>query len=195
MRSTPPRRIAWACLLLLLSCWRVHAQQSPSAPAEPFAVHRWHYEASFLGAPEVWTRNESREQLYGLAQGLSYGVREWLLLRMDQHVYYVSQREADSWLFGLTVGLRGRIYRRERSSVFIDAAVGISDSTVATPPRGTRFNFLAVGAVGLLVHLRPRVHALAALQLLHVSNGGLKGPERNPDIEAFGPRVGLVVGF
>ncbi len=74
-------------------------------------------------------------------------------------------------------------------------AVGISDAAIAAPPRGTRFNYLATGSGGVLVRVRPRVHALAALQWIHVSNNSLKGPGRNPDIEAVGPRIGVVVGF
>ncbi len=137
----------------------------------------------------------SHEELLGVAEGLTYGVRDGLLLTMTQHIYYVSQRANDSWLLGLTFGVRGRVYRRGRSSVFIEGGVGISDAAIAAPPRGTRFNYLATGAAGVLVRLRPRVHALAALQWLHVSNNSLKGPGRNPDIEAVGPRVGFVIGF
>jgi hypothetical protein len=114
---------------------------------------------------------------------------------MNQHVYYVSQRANDSWLVGLTCGVRGRIYRRGRANVYIEGDAGLSDAAIAAPPRGTRFNYLAMGSGGVLVRLSPRVHALAALQWIHVSNNSLKGPGRNPDIEAVGPRVGFVVGF
>lgn len=195
MPLTIAQRTATACLLLLLSGCRLQAQQPPSASADPFAAHRWHVEASLHGALEAWNYNVSHEELLGVAEGLTYGVRDGLLLTMTQHIYYVSQRANDSWLLGLTFGVRGRVYRRGRSSVFIEGGVGISDAAIAAPPRGTRFNYLATGAAGVLVRLRPRVHALAALQWLHVSNNSLKGPGRNPDIEAVGPRVGFVIGF
>ena len=52
-----------------------------------------------------------------------------------------------------------------------------------------------MGSGGLLVRVRPRVHALVALHWMHVSNNSLKGPGRNPDIEALGPRIGVVIGF
>lgn len=194
MPLTISQRTATACLLLLLACGRAEAQ-NPPAPDDPFAAHRWHAEAGLHGAVEAWNYNVSHEELYGLAEGLSYGVRDGLVLTMNQHIYYVSQRANDSWLLGLTIGLRGRVYRRERSSVFIEGGVGISDAAIAAPPRGTRFNYLATGAAGVLVRLRPRIHALAALQWIHVSNNSVKGPGRNPDIEAVGPRVGVVVGF
>ena len=48
-------------------------------------------------------------------------------------VYYVSQRANDSWLLGLTAGVRKRVYRRGRFSGFVDIQVGISDAAIAAP--------------------------------------------------------------
>jgi hypothetical protein len=195
MRHTIPQRAAAACVLLFIACGAAGAQE-PAAPADdPFAARRWHAEGILNGALETWNYNVSHEELYGLTEGLTYGVKDGVVFTMNQHIYYVSQRANDSWLLGLTCGFRRRVYRRGRSSVFIDGAVGISDAAIAAPPRGTRFNYLATGSGGVLVRVRPRVHALAALQWIHVSNNSLKGPGRNPDIEAVGPRIGVVVGF
>lgn len=179
----------------MLACCRVQAQTPQTSAGDPFGAHRWHFEAGLHGAVEAWNYNVSHEELLGVSEGLTYGVRDGLLLTMTQHIYYVSQRANDSWLLGLTVGVRSRVYRRERTSVFLEGAVGISDAAIAAPPRGTRFNYLALGGAGVLLRLTPRVHALGALQWLHVSNNSLKGPGRNPDIEAVGPRVGVVIGF
>ena len=71
----------------------------------------------------------------------------------------------------------------------------MSDAAIATPPRGTRFNYLALGGGGVVVSLKPRVHLIATLELIHISNANLKGPDRNPDIEAIGPSLGVVIGF
>lgn len=178
-----------------MACASPRAQQAPATADDPFARHRWHVEAGLHGAIETWNYNVSHEELYGLTEGLTYGLKDGIVLTMNQHVYYVSQRANDSWLLGLTCGVRGRIYQRGGAHVYIEGGVGLSDAAIAAPPRGTRFNYLAMGAGGVLVRLSPRVHALAALQWIHVSNNSLKGPGRNPDIEAVGPRIGLVVGF
>ena len=45
------------------------------------------------------------------------------------------------------------------------------------------------------MRLRPRVSLVTSLQWIHMSNNSLKGPARNPDIEAIGPTVGLLVAF
>jgi opacity protein-like surface antigen len=195
MRHTIPQRAAAACLLLLIACASAAAQESPAPADDPFAARRWHFEGTLHGALETWNYNVSHEELYGLTEGLTYGLKDGVVLTIDQHIYYVSQRANDSWLLGLTCGFRGRVYRRGRSSVFIDGAVGISDAAIAAPPRGTRFNYLAMGSGGVLVRVGPRVHALAAIQWIHVSNNSLKGPGRNPDTEAVGPRIGVVIGF
>ena len=195
MRHTISQRAAAACVLLFIACAAVGAQSSPARPDDAFAAGRWHFEGTLHGALETWNYNVSHEELYGLTEGLTYGLKDGIVLTMNQHIYYVSQRANDSWLLGLTCGFRGRVYRRGRSSVFIDGALGISDAAIAAPPRGTRFNYVAMGSGGVLVRVRPRVHILAALQWIHVSNNSLKGPGRNPDTEAVGPRIGVVIGF
>ena len=182
-------------MLLLLAGAAARAQTPPGPHDEVFARGRWHADASLSGALEAWNYNTSHEELLGIAEGATYGLRNGLLLTLHQRVHYISQRANDTWLLGLTFGVRGRIYERGRTTVFLDGALGISDAAIATPPRGTRFNYLAIGGGGMLVRLRPRVHLLAGLHLMHISNAGLRGRSRNPDIEAIGPTLGLVFGF
>jgi len=195
MRHTIPQRAATACVFILIVCASAYAQPAAATADDPFAAHRWQVGADLHGALETWNYNVSHEELYGLTEGLTYGLKDGLVLTMNQHIYYVSQRANDSWLLGLTCGVRGRVYRRGRAHVYIEGGVGLSDAAIAAPPRGTRFNYLAMGSGGVLVRLFPRVHALAAIQWIHVSNNSLKGPARNPDIEAVGPRIGFVLGF
>jgi len=193
MRHTITRRALAAGALLLVAAG-ARAQTATEA-SDPFARGRWHVQSAIHAALEAWNYNGSHEELYGISEGLTYGLRNGLVLTLNQRVYYVSQRANDTWLLGLTFGIRGRVYRRGRASVFLEGNVGISDAAIAAPPRGTRFNYLALGSGGVLVRVKPRVYVVAALQLIHISNNGLKSPSRNPDIEAIGPNVGLLVGF
>ena len=194
MRHTITQR-ALAFWVLLLVAPSARAQTAAPAADDAFAPHRWHFQGTVHGASEAWNYNISHEELYGISQGLAYGLRDGLALTMDQRIYYISQRANDTWLLGLTCGVRGRVYRRGRTSIFLEGYVGISDGAIATPPRGTRFNYLAGGSGGVLVRMKSRVHLLAGLQLIHISNNGLKGPGRNPDIEAIGPVLGALIGF
>jgi len=180
---------------MLLVATAADAQTAAAPHDEVFARGRWHAEASLTGALEAWNYNISHEELLGIAEGVTYGLRSGLLLTFHQRIHYISQRANDTWLLGLTFGVRGRIYERGRTTAFLDGALGISDAAIAAPPRGTRFNYLAIGGGGMLLRLRPRIHLLAGLHLMHISNGGIRGRSRNPDIEAIGPTLGLVVGF
>lgn len=162
---------------------------------DPFGAGAWHFETDATAALEAWNYNISHEELYGLSQGVTYGVRNGLVVRAVQRLAYVSQRAEDAVLLGLTIGVRGRVYERGRLSAFLQGDVGISHTAIATPPRGTRFNYLALGGGGITVRVHPRVHVVSSLQVIHVSNAGVKGPGRNPDIEAIGPSIGILVRF
>ena len=191
-----PLRTSVAIFVLGLLVVDARAQTaSPSSPEDAFADGRWRAEFFAQAALEAWNYNPSHEELYGLVQGVTYGVRDGLVLLVRQRLYYISQRRNDSRLLGLTSGLRGRVYRRGRAAAFLQFDVGVSDAAVALPPGGTRFNYLAAGGGGITLKINRRLEAIAALEVIHISNAGLAGNDRNPDIEAIGPSVGISIGF
>ena len=184
-----------AILFLALLAGNARAQGTSSTPDDPFANGRWRAEFLVQAALEAWNYNPSHEELYGLAQGVTYGVRDGLVLIARQRLYYVSQRRNDSRALGISSGLRARVYRRGRTSGFLQFDVGITDAAVALPPGGTRFNYLASGGGGLMVQMTRRLQAVATIEVIHLSNAGIAGPDRNPDIEAIGPSLGISIGF
>jgi hypothetical protein len=194
-----PRRlfISIACALgvIVIGVSDAHAQHCErSVPNNHgFEDGCWYAEFATRAALEAWNYNTSHEEIYGLVQGISYGLRDGLALIVRQHLYYLSQRRNDSRVLGITGGLRGRLYGRGRASAFFQFDLGISDAAVAVPPRGTRFNYLALGGGGVLVEIRPRVNLISTLEVIHVSNASLKGPDRNPDIEAIGASLGVTI--
>jgi hypothetical protein len=179
--------------VLLAAAVPARAQSPPND--EAFARGRWHFEVDAAAALEAWNYNISHEEVYGLSEGITYGLRDGLVLRANQRFAYVSQRAEDAVLLGLTIGVRGRVYRHGRVSAFLQGDLGISHTAIAAPPRGTRFNYLAMGGGGAMVRMQPRLHLVSTLQLFHISNAGVKGPGRNPDIEAIGTTIGLLIGF
>ena len=176
-------------LLVALLARGAHAQTTSSTSEDPFADGRWRAEFFAQAAIEAWNYNPSHEELYGVVQGITYGLRDGLVLMARQRLYYISQRRNDSRLLGLTSGLRARVYRRGRTTGFLQVDLGISDAAVALPPGGTRFNYLAIGGGGVMVRINPRVQAIATIEVVHVSNAGVAGHDRNPDIEAIGPSL------
>jgi hypothetical protein len=191
------RRLAIGAGSLVLSAASALAQpaRAPAAPADPFATRGWHLELAGHGAIETWNYNISHEDMLASIAGVTYGVGKGVTLVVQAPLYYVWQRGTDAYLFGLTWGVRGRALRRPRWSLFWEFQVGLSEADTYTPPRGTRFNYLALGGGGVAIRLSPGVHALAGLRWVHVSNNGLAGRSRNPDIEAVGPMVGVLMGF
>jgi hypothetical protein len=182
-------------MLVLTGATSARAQYVQDPETDPFATGRWHVEFALQAALEAWNYNTSHEELYGLLEGVTYGLRDGLVVTARQRTYYVSQRLNDSWLLGLTTGLRWRIKQSGRTSTFLQFDLGVSDTSIAIPRRGTRFNYLVIGGGGVLIRLKPRLSLITTLELIHISNLNLKGPNRNPDIEAIGPSLGLIVGF
>jgi hypothetical protein len=201
MRCTIAQRcpaLPAAVLLLLLSAVPSAGQASAPdsrTPDDPFARRAWTLELGTHGALETWNYNISHEEMLSAFTGLTYGLGNGIVLKVGSPLYRVWQRGTDGYLFGLTWGIRGRVLRRPRWGVFLEFDVGISESDTFVPPGGTRFNYLALGGGGVTVRLDRGVHLLAGLRWVHVSNNSLAGRSRNPDIEAVGPTLGLVLGF
>jgi hypothetical protein len=187
------RRMRFTITFALL--WPALAAAQPRAADDPFARRAWSLDLSGHVAIETWNYNISHEDLFGGYTGLTYGVGKGVVLKIGTSLYYVDQRGVDGYLFGVTGGVMFRIYRRPRWSLFVEGEVGISESDTLVPPRGTRFNYLALGTVGAAVRVRPALHLVTSMRLIHLSNSGIAGRHRNPDIEAVGPQIGLLIGF
>lgn len=182
-------------VLLLAAPVAALAQASPAVPHDPFADRGWHLELALHGALETWNYNTSREELSGLSAGFTYGLTDGLVLTARAPLYYVGQRGKDALLFGAIAGVRSRVFGGPRASLFVEFDIGISEADTITPPRGTRVNYLALGGAGGTFALGRRLHLLGVIRWVHVSNGGREGRSRNPDIEAVGPQIGVLIPF
>ncbi|HEY0874338.1 MAG TPA: acyloxyacyl hydrolase [Vicinamibacterales bacterium] len=169
--------------------------QEPKAADDPFADRAWHLELGSHYAIETWNYNSNHETMAGGVAGMSYGLKQGLALVVSAPLYYVDQRGTDAWLLGATWGVRWRVAGSGRVGLFVEAEVGVSRAESYTPPRGTRFNYLALGGAGLTMRVAPGTHLLTGLKWIHVSNSGFAGRDRNPDIEAVGPRIALLLRF
>ena len=184
-----------AVAAILLASHAVHAQPPSRVIDDPFADGSWQLELSGLWTAEAWNYNISRELLYGGFVGLTYVVRDGIALTAGAPLYYASQRGVDGYVLGATVGVRGRVYRTKRATMFVGVEVGVSEADTFVPPRGTRFNYLALGSAGAVMRVSNAVHLLGAFKWVHVSNNGLAGRHRNPDIEALGAQASVLIAF
>jgi hypothetical protein len=181
--------------LFLLGGAAPAAAQSERALDDPFARGAWNFQLAAHAAFEIWNYNGNHEELYGFVPGLSYGLSDAVAAVVTLPMYYVDQRGVNAALQGVTFGLRSRLYRRGRISIYFDFDVGVSYADTYTPPRGTRFNYLALGSAGTIVRLTRGLDLLTGVRLIHVSNNGLAGRDRNPDIEALGLQIGVLRRF
>ena len=70
------------CLcFIFLGAHTARAQSVWDPETDPFARGRWHVEFALQAALEAWNYNSSHEELYGLIEGVTYGVRDGLVLR------------------------------------------------------------------------------------------------------------------
>jgi hypothetical protein len=186
-----------ASMVCILSAAGAAAQtpSTPPVPDDPLARHGWHLDLTVHSAFEVANYNGNHEEMFGEFAGFTYGIREGLAIRVAAPLYYVWQRGTDGSLFGVTGGLRGRLVKKPRWSAFWEFELGVSEADTYVPPRGTRFNYLAIGGGGVTVQIRPGIHLLGGLRFVHLSNNSLAGRSRNPDIEALGPTIGMLYGF
>lgn len=200
-RRVAHARTASALLILLLPIVTARAsaqsapRPAPGVPDDPLARRGWHLDLTVHGAGEVANYNGNHEEMLGAFVGFTYGIREGLAVKVATPLYYVWQRGTDAYLFSVTGGLRGRFVKKRRWSAFWEFELGVSEADTYVPPRGTRFNYLAIGGGGLTVRIRPGIHLLGGLRFVHLSNNDLAGRSRNPDIEALGPTMGVLLGF
>jgi hypothetical protein len=191
-----PTLAYWPSVLAipLLLTVPVNAQE-PMPADDLFADAAWHLELGAQYAIETWNYNNNHESMSGGVVGVQYGLKRDLALVLSAPLSYVDQRGTNAWLLGATCGVRWRALRIRRVALFVEGEVGISRAETYTPPRGTRFNYLALGGTGLTMRIRRGTYLLTGLKWIHVSNSGFAGRDRNPDLEAVGPRIAVLMGF
>lgn len=180
--------------LLLLAALAVCARDGYAQP-DPFERRSWALELSATGLTEAWNYNRSREELVGIHPGITYAVRDGIMLHVGPTVWYVSQRGTDAFAIGLSGGARWAVWRGSRRALSLDLAVGGSRAESPVPPGGTRFNYIFRAGATLTWPAPGGVRAQAGVSWLHLSNNSLNGRGRNPDVQALGVQLGVLVPF
>jgi hypothetical protein len=142
---------------------------------------------------EAWNYNLSDEDLFGGTATLWYPLgRNWSI-GGEMLVLWVHQEPVPSTPLAGVALVGRRHFQRANLSYFVEGGGGMSYAARFVPNRGTRFNYVAEVAAGV-VHATSRyAHLVASFRFLHVSNNSLAGHSRNPDIEAFGIRIGMLL--
>ena len=145
---------------------------------------------------EAWNSNGTHEVVGEGTFSVNWAFVKGHALVVQFHAAGISQASPRAaFLNGLVPNWRFRVFSRDDVTMFVEVGAGVSWSDTATPPRGTRFNFLLVASSGFMYKLTPQVYAVASARLLHLSNASLMGRDHNPDIEALGATFGIYFGF
>jgi hypothetical protein len=192
----PWARAGVAAAFALVSCATPARAQVASAPAHPFQAGTSTFELNGAFLLESWNKNLSTEQIRGGTIGRGHVWKEGLLAMLEITLARVADGQAnDAFFIGFSGGVRWRVVERGGMAGFIEAGVGISSASARVPGRGSYFNYMALGGGGVTVRLASRWHGVTGVRVLHLSNAGIFGEHRNPDIEAIGGYAGLLVTF
>ena len=108
---------------------------------------------------------------------------------------YVSQRRNDSRVLGHHGGTAWPRLPPRTGVGFLQFDLGVSDAAVAVAARRHSFQLPRDRRRRVHLQINNRLQAIATLEVIHISNAGIAGSDRNPDIEAIGPSLGLLIGF
>jgi hypothetical protein len=173
------------------------SEPSARSPVDPFARGALGIEFQGGGFGEAWNfNNNGVEWLVDGGAAVWWTYLDGAMLVVEFHATRVFQRSShNGFVNALTPVLRWRLVGRPSWQVFADLGPGISWSDTVVPPRGTRFNYVALAGGGLMRRLGAQAHAVASFRWVHFSNAGREGRSRNPDIEALGGFAGVSVAF
>ena len=187
-----PAGLAIACCLVLLSTASVtHARQA----GDPFERGRVSIEFGGAGMTEAWNLNGHRESLVEVTAAFWGAVGKSLSLGVEFCHLRVFQPTPDAFVQGFSPLVRWRFVETGAWNGFVEVGPGISWSDLPTPPRGTKFNYLAQVSGGAMRRVGASGQLVMGVRLLHLSNNHREGRDRNPDLEMLGPFVGFAFLF
>ena len=145
---------------------------------------------------EAWNLNDRQEWLADGSAAVFWSFTRRATLLVEFHASRIEQVSSrNAFVNGLVTNVRWRLFDIPGGTLFGEFGPGISWSDTRTPPRGTQFNYLIQGTVGVTRRLGSRSHLMTGFRWLHLSNASREGRGRNPDIEALGAYAGLSLAF
>ena len=170
---------------------------SPSVNTNPLSNEqprsdRWKLEVAGVFFREAWDLNHQRERPVGGVILFARNLKPNWAIGVETTLLHVSQKSGPSiFLPAWSLMLRRDLFRFGIFSVFAEGSGGLSYASDRVPARGTQFNLVSQLGMGLLGRVSPRGRLVTSVRWLHLSNNGLNGSSRNPDIQA----VGLYLGW
>ncbi len=135
--------------------------------------------------------------------GIIFGLRPNMSLGFSLSSYHFKDNINDTYTFGFMPLVKWDLFRSKKVDFYFQYNAGISYSLSIFPLTGTglgtdtsrygtKFNFLAKYTIGADYFLTNKIALQVALKHFHLSNGNIKGIERNPSYDGNGLSIGLM---
>lgn len=165
--------------------------QSGGAP--PFPKGTWDVEAGGAFAWEFYPYDH--EKIATGSAGIGYYLADNFGASLTVPVSHIRQYTQDATMAGLDLTLRYHFLQYERFTAFGDLSGGIAQANHIVPPGGTYFNFTAKLGIGATWRLADQLYLVGGVNYFHLSNAAIRGINRNPDLNATQPYLGLMIRF
>lgn len=97
-----------------------------------------------------------------------------------------------AWGTSLSFNIRGHFLTGDGWTIYGETDLGLSLFDAASPPGGSRGNFLVGAGGGFTLRLTERIDLMAGARFFHLSNAGLIGQHHNPSFNAAQGYAGLM---
>jgi len=135
--------------------------------------------------------------------GILYGMRKWISIGVCLNFSHFKDEINNTWTAGVMPFARWYLYKSKSLNLFFQYGAGVSYSfekfpltgtgwEADTARTGTQFNFLSKYGVGIEVHLKKRLSFESGIRHFHLSNGNIKGIQRNPSHDSNMFFVGII---
>lgn len=193
------KQLTLSMLALLLICCSAAmlnaAEESSTQPhATPaFPKGTWDVEAGGSFAWEFYPYDH--EKIATGSAGVGYYLADNFAATLTVPVSHVRQYTQDATMAGLDLTLRYHFLQYDRFTAFGDLSGGIVQSNHIVPPGGTYFNFTAQLGIGATLRLSDQFYLVGGFHYFHLSNAAIRGIDRNPDLNAVQPYLGVMFRF
>lgn len=135
--------------------------------------------------------------------GLMYDIRNWMTLGLGWTTFHFKDKINNTWTFGIRPFARCYPYKSKKVNLFFEYGGGLTYSLnrfpltgtgweADTARTGTRFNLTSKYGIGAEYLFNKRFSLQLGARHIHLSNGNIKGIQRNPSHDSNGFFVGLI---
>jgi opacity protein-like surface antigen len=186
------RNISTACLFACAATMSVACFHNPAKASPP--IFRKGTQTWTLSGAYTQERTGDDQYLAAFTLGRGLYVIDNAALDVQMPIYYAHDEQSAAGI-GLQAVARYHFLNINRFSLYGDILGGLLWTSDDFPAGGTELNFTYAAGPGASFQLNERVHIIFGYRFQHISNGFIKGRDRNPIMNSLGGYIGLLWTF